>query len=149
MVIVSNEKKSINVGTFFCGCFQDFLFVFHCFYLDTSGCRSLYIHPAWNLCFSSWIYRIMFFIRFGNISTITSLNIISASPHSGTPLLVLPVPYILVYFFGVPHFYEPLQFVFFSSLFFKLLNLFNSIFKFSDSSANSDLLLSSSSEAVI
>lgn len=97
MLSVSTEKKAVNVGTFFFGYFQGFLFVFHRFYFDTSGCRSLYIHPIWNLLFFSWIYR-MFFIRFGKISAITSLSIISASPLSPPPLLVLPLPYILVYF---------------------------------------------------
>lgn len=117
--------------------FLNFLFVFKQFYCDIFGCGFLYIHLVGLYIF--WMYRLMFFIRFGKFS-VHSLNIFSAlsTPQhlptfSPSSLSCTHITHVLVYFL-VSHISVNLFIFFFLPLFFMQYNLFWPIFKLSVSS---------------
>lgn len=91
---------------------------------------------------ASWICRVMFFIKFGKLSAITSSNTLSGPFLS---LLLLWLPQIMLVCLMVSleflrrcsHF-----FIHFHSFFFLFLKLSNLTFKFTNSSACLNLLLS-------
>lgn len=117
--------------------FLNFLFVFKQFYCDIFGCGFLYIHLVGLYIF--WMYRLMFFIRFGKFS-VHSLNIffaLSTPQHlptfSPSSLSCTHITHVLVYFL-VSHISVNLFIFFFLPLFFMQYNLFWPIFKLSVSS---------------
>lgn len=97
--------------------FLNFLFVFKQFYCDIFGCGFLYIHLVGLYIF--WMYRLMFFIRFGKFS-VHSLNIFSAlstpstSPPSAPALFHVLTLHMYWCIFWYPTFLWTSSFSFFS-----------------------------------
>lgn len=105
--LASDKKSNVllripwnDESFFFFPCwFQDspFVAVFWQFDYDVSKCASIWVFPVW-VCWASWIYRLMFFIKLRMSLVITSSNdpCASWSPLSLSGTLIIYIGHLMV-----------------------------------------------------